>query len=99
MVQMDFLAANYVCIVRLCSHAHHAVIFVITQLSCYKFKLFKSEDGREGRFVCKILWRSLNPWQFFDFFKMAVICHLGLVRHIFRLPTKSTWSSISLCKI
>jgi len=34
MVQVDFLAANHVCIVRLCRHAHPAVIFAIAQLSC-----------------------------------------------------------------
>jgi len=37
MVQMDFLAANHVRIVGLCGHAHRAVIFVISQLSCDKW--------------------------------------------------------------
>jgi len=37
MVQMDFLAANHVCIVGLCGHAHRAVIFAIAQLSCLLF--------------------------------------------------------------
>jgi len=35
MVQMDFLAANHVRIVRLCGQAHHVVVFAMAQLSCY----------------------------------------------------------------
>jgi len=38
MVQMDFLAANHVCIVGLCGHAHRAVIFAIAQLSCFSVR-------------------------------------------------------------
>ena len=42
MVQMDFLAANYVRTVELCksvkyAQAHRADIFAIAQLSCYRW--------------------------------------------------------------
>ena len=37
--------------------------------------------------------------QFFIFFKMAAVRHLGLVWDTFGPPTKGTWWSLSLCKI
>jgi len=47
MVQMDFVAVNYVRFVGLCksvknAKAHHADIFAIAQLSCFALKLLSN---------------------------------------------------------
>jgi len=51
MVQMDFPAANHVCIVGLCGHAHCAVIFVIAQLSCFHSKVILVSNSQTHRRV------------------------------------------------
>ena len=55
MVQIDFLAANHVCIFRLCDHAHRAVIFAIVQLSCsYQVSILSVRAFCFGRRVCRL---------------------------------------------
>jgi len=70
--------------------------------SCiFKIAKFYWLTGSKGRntLVCHILLKSVNPLQILQFLKMAAVRHLGFVQSVFAPPMKSTWWSLSLCKI
>jgi len=63
MVQMDFLAANHVLIVGLIDKAHRAVIYGITQFSCFMndvmFSYYEDKKSSPGGGTS---WTSVFDW-------------------------------------
>jgi len=75
MVQMDFLAANHVCIVGFCGQVHRAVIFTIAQLCCIYIKL-----GLLEMILAESIKRSINKSLFESDHTVPYKKHRGIVR-------------------
>ena len=73
MVQMDFLAANRVCIVGLCGHAHRTVIFAIAHLSCLHLSL------KSGVAIVFIPWHTPRNIAILQFYPQYIL--LGALQY------------------
>jgi len=82
----------------------HLAVFKVAAFCCLVFSEVQSFNGSEGQcawpcqtscWSIKLLLRYGNLY----IFRMAVIRHLGFIVGVLRLPTKSTWWSLSLCRI